>query len=308
MVYDLIIVGGGPAGITAGIFGARKKLKTLLISKDFLGQAGLASLIENYPGIEEISGIELSQRFKKHLKKFSLLIKKETVTEIKKRKKEFTIYTKNKKIYSAKAIIIASGRKPGFLNIPGEKRLIGKGVSFCSTCDAPFFQNKIVAVIGAGNTAFGAVLDLEKYAKKIFIFQRSSQIKADEILWERVKKLKKVKIFFNSKIKEIKGDKNVESIIVQNTLSQKIFEIPVQGVFIHIKPIPVVDFVKNLVNLNKSREIIINFLNNKTNVSGCFAAGDVTNIKYKQIIIATGEGAKAALSAYKYLEKLKVKN
>ena len=320
MVYDLIIVGGGPAGITAGIFGARKKLSTLLISKDFLGQVGLTFLIENYPGIKEISGIELSQKFKNHVKKFSLSIKEEEVKEIRKNKQGFAVYTKSKKSYLSKALIIASGRKPRFLNIPGEKELMGQGVSFCSICDAPFFQDKIVAIIGGGNSGFETALDLAKYAKKIFIFEILSQVKADETVQEKIKNLKKVKIFLNKEVKEIKGKGKVESIIIQDKISQKISEIPVEGVFIQAGSVPVISFVnpvrkdgeielsngvKGLVDFNKLNEIIINPLTNETKTSGLFAAGDVTDIKYKQIIIAAGEGAKAALSAYEYLKKLK---
>jgi len=303
-MYDLIIIGGGPAGITAGIYGARKKLNTLLISRDFIGQTAKAILVENYPGIKEIPGIKLMEKFKKHLEKFEIDINEgEEVVEIKKKGNFFEVRTNQDDRYLAKSIIVATGRDPRPLEVPGEKELIGRGISYCSICDAPLFREKTVAVIGGGNAGFEAALDLTKYAKKIYILEFSSKPLADEVTIERAKKTKKIEIILNAKVKEILGKAKVEGLIYDDLIKAE-KKLEVEGVFIMIGQIPATSFVKGLVNFNEKDEIIIDPVTCQTKTLGLFAAGDVTNIKQKQIIVAAAEGAKAALAAYEYLQKL----
>jgi len=307
-LYDLIIIGAGPAGITAGIYGARKKLKTLLLCRDFTGQVGKAFFIENYPGFKEIRGADLAEKFEKHLRKFSgpggIEIKKEEgVNKIFQQKdKFFKVATEKDKHYIAKAVIIATGRDPRPLEVSGEKEFLGKGVAYCVTCDAPLFRDKIVAVIGGGNSGFEAALELSKYCKKIYILHHRAKPKADELVQERVKKNKKIQVILNAETKKIKGKNFVESIIYQDLESKHKKEIVVQGVFIQIGYIPATSFVKGLVDFNKWDEIKINPKTCATKTPGLFAAGDVTDISVKQIITAAAEGCKAALSAHKYLQ------
>lgn len=305
-MYDLIIIGGGPAGITAGIYAARKKLKTLLITKDFIGQAGKAGEVENYLGFEGIYGIELMRKFKKHLEKFEIEIREgEGAKRIEKANSIFEVATTRNGRHSTKAIIIASGRDPRPLEVPGEKAFIGKGVSYCAICDAPFFKNKTVAVVGGGNAAFEAALDLTRYSPKIYILETSSKVRADEINQEKAESSGKIEIILNANVKEIKGKEMASSLVYEDATKKEIKELSVEGVFIEIGSIPATGFLTNLVDFNERDEIIINPQTCETKTPGIFAAGDVTDVKYKQIIIAAGEGAKAALAAYDYLQKIK---
>jgi len=305
-MFDLVIIGGGPAGITAGIYAGRKKLNTLVISKDFTGQTGKAFLIENYPGMYKVQGAKLIEKFKKQLEKFLVDINMgEEVTGIKKKKKGFfEIATTQKDRYFAKSVIIASGSNPRSLKVPGEKRLIGRGVSYCTVCDAPFFKDKTVVVVGGGNSGVETALDLTKYAEKVYILEFASRISADEFIFEKAKKNKKIEIICSTVLKEIKGDKKVSSIIYEDRKSKETKELSTDGVFAQIGYVPTASFAKKLVNLNKKGEIEIDFKTNQTKTKGLFAAGDVSSISQKQIVIAAGEGAKAALSCYNYLRDL----
>ncbi|MBZ9571885.1 FAD-dependent oxidoreductase [Patescibacteria group bacterium] len=309
MLYDLIVIGGGPAGITAGIYAARQKLKTLLITKDFGGQiARKAVAIENYPGYKEISGIELIQKFKEHLKKFEIEIEKDSVTKIEKINKNFIVSTEDKKQFKARVVIIASGADPRPLEVPGEKEFIGRGVSYCAVCDGPLFKDKTVAVIGGGNAGFEEALFLSNFAKKIYILEYGATVKANETNQEKAKKTGKIEVINSAALKEIKGNKFVNSIVYQDLNSKENKTLEVQGVFVAIGSRPATFFVKDLVEfnhfINQLDEIEINPRTCETNTPGLFAAGDVSDVKYKQVVIAAGEGAKAALSAYEYLQKL----
>ncbi|MCD6500647.1 FAD-dependent oxidoreductase [bacterium] len=302
-VYDLIIIGGGPAGITAGIYAARKKLKTLLLTKDFIGQVGKTSRVDNYPGFFGVSGQELMKKFEGHLKKFEIEIKKdEEVTKVEKKGEFFSVKAENSNEFKAKALIVATGRDPRPLEVPGEKEFIGRGVSYCSICDSAFFKDKAVAVIGGGNSGFEAALDLVKYAKRIFIFERSDKIMADEILQEQVKKEKSIEIHLNKEIKKIEGRDKVQAMVYQDLKTGKTFQVPIDGVFVQIGTIPATGFLKGLCEFNEKDEIKVDFESCGTSTPGLFAAGDVNNGKWKQIIIAAGEGARAALAAYEYLQ------
>jgi len=305
-MYDLIIIGGGPAGVTAGIYAARQKLNTLLITKDFGGQlARKAVMIENYPSFEEISGIDLIKRFEKHLRKQKINIERDEVKGMKKIGQKFIAITKSKNRFESKAVIITSGADPRPLEVPGEKEFIGKGVSYCTVCDAPLFSDKTVAIIGGGNSAFESAIFLGNIAKKIYILESGEKVKADVENQERVKKTGKTKIITNAAIKEIKGDKFVNSIIYQNRKTGKNITLQVEGVFVEIGFQPATSFAKDLVDFNERDEIIVDFETCQTKTSGLFAAGDCNVGKYKQIVTACGEGAKAALATYDYLQKQK---
>ena len=302
-IYDLIIIGGGPAGITAGIYAARKKIKILLIAKDFIGQIGKTNEVDNYPGFSKISGLDLMKKFEEHLKKFSFEIKKQKVIKVGKIQQGFAVKTEEKEEFLTKTIIVATGRDPRPLEAEGEKEYIGRGVSYCSICDGPFFQNKAVAVIGGGNSGFEAALDLVKYAKRIFIFEKSEKIIADEILRDRAKKEKKIEIHTNTEIKKIEGNNKVQDLIYQDLKTRKTYQVPTDGVFIQIGSIPATGFLKDLVEFNQTDEIKVDFETCATSCSGIWAAGDVNNGEWKQIIIAASDGARAALAVYEYLQK-----
>lgn len=303
-MYDLIIIGGGPAGIAAGIYGARKKLKTLLLSKDFFGQVGKSFLVENYPGFKKISGQDLMRKFRDHLKKFEIEIKEKGVREVQKSKDGFIIDIENKESFTAKAVIIASGRDPRPLEIPREKTFIGKGISYCPTCDLPFFEKKDIAIIGGGNSGFETAIEAVKYCPKIYILEAGEKLLADETLQERARKAKKIEVILNAKVKKILGQNWLEGLIYQDLKEKKDKELKIKGVFIQIGYVPTTSFVKDLVDFNERDEIIIEPKTCQTKTPGLFAAGDVTDVKYKQIVIAAGEGTKAALSAYEYVQKL----
>ena len=304
MLYDLIIIGGGPAGITAGIYAARKKLNALILSKDFVGQVGKSFLVENYPGFKEIKGTELIEKFKNHLKKFEIEIQEQGVKNIKKEKEFFVIKTTDGDEFTSKSIIITSGKDPRPLKVPGEKEFMGRGVSYCVTCDGPLFQGKKVSVIGGGNAGCEAALELTNYCPKVYILEMGAKLRADELVQDKIKDNKKIKVITSAFLREIKGKDFVESLDYQDLGSKEIINLLIEGVFVEIGSIPATSFIQDLVEFNKRSEIKIDPKTYTTKTPGLFAAGDVTNIKYKQIIIACGEGAKAALSAYEYLQTL----
>lgn len=290
--------------MTAGIYAARKKLNTLLISKDFVGQIGKTSSIENWPGTEKISGIKFSEDLKKHLEKFVIEIKEgEEVLGIEENKKIFEITVSSKNKYSGRAVIIATGAKPRHLRVPGEEKFIGRGISFCGTCDAPFFKEKTVAVIGGGNAGFETALDLTKYAKKIYILEFSSEVRTDAVLLEQARKNNKIEIILSAEVEEVKGKNFVEALVYKNKKSQESKEIALEGIFVQVGRIPAGDFAEGLVDFNDKKEIEINLQNNETKTPGLFAAGDVTSIPFKQVVVAAGEGAKALLSCEQWLKK-----
>lgn len=312
--YDLIIIGGGPAGIVAGIYGARENLDVLLITKDFGGQIKRKSIeIENYPGFRKISGQKLIQKFENHLKKFNVSIIRDKVVKInpvrnrisngvKKQGKIFSVLTENKKQFKSYSVIIASGADPRPLEVSGEKELIGRGVSYCVVCDGPLYKNKTVAVIGGGNAGFEAAIFLSRIAEKIYILEYGPEIKADKANQKRAKRAKNIEVITNAGLKEIKGKNFVETITYEDNKTKDLETLKVNGVFIEIGSIPATGFVKGLVDFNKRDEIIIDTKTGETKVPGLFAAGDITDEKYKQIVIAAGQGAKSALSASKYLQ------
>lgn len=300
-MYDLIIIGGGPAGITAGIYAARKRIKTLLITKEWGGQITKANEIENWPGTKTISGTDLMNQMLSHLKEFELEIKEDReVINLEKKLDFFKIRDDKDEEHKSKAVLIATGKIPRSLDIPGEEKFKGRGVSICSTCDAPIFKDKDVVVIGGGNAGFAAAMDLTKYAKKIYILEFLEKTCGDQITKEKLEKTGKVEIHTNVAVKEIRGNKFVEGLVYEDRDSGKDTEIKVQGVFIAIGMAPKAGFTEDLVELDKIGEIKIDKYNH-TKTPGLFAAGDITDLKYEQIVIACGEAAKATLEAYEYL-------
>ncbi len=302
-IWDLIIIGGGPAGITAGIFAGRQKLKTLLITKEFGGQINLKAVhIENYPGFSEISGKELISRFVEHLKKYPVEILLEEVIKIRKENDIFNVITEKNNLFFSRTAILAVGAKPRTLEIKGEKEFLGKGVSYCPVCDGYFFKEKQVAIIGGGNAGFESALFLSQIAKKIYILDFSETPKADKELQERVESTKKVEFIGGVKIKEIQGENFVKALIYEEIKTNREFILPVSGVFIHAGTVPQTYLVEGLVDFNEKKEIKINPETLQTKTPGLFAAGDCTEGKYKQIVIAAAQGAKAALSAFEFLK------
>jgi thioredoxin reductase (NADPH) len=304
--YDVIIVGGGPAGLTAGIYAARRNLKTLIVSMSIGGQAVLPEKICNYPGFLSIGGINFIKRVQKQAEKAGAQIILEEVKEILPSDKKYLIKTQTKE-FLAKAVILAFGKKQRKLNVPGEEKFVGKGVSYCATCDAPLYKNKIVAVVGGGNSALDAALLLSKYANKVYLIHRRDEFRGFESFVDEVKKKKNVEFLLSSIIVEIKGENVVKSILVKNLKNEEIKEIFVDGVFIEIGYEVDPTLVKNLVKLDEHNQIVVNqkcqtFYPDKDEVRpGIFAAGDVTSNIFKQIVVAAGEGAKAALAAYNYI-------
>lgn len=303
MEYDVIIVGGGPAGLTAGIYATRRNLKALVITKNIGGQVTLTHKIENYPGFIEITGTELAELFRQHAEALGVEIAMDEVIEIRKNaEKDFTIKTLYGMKYKAKAVILAIGREHRMLNVSGERELIGKGVSYCFTCDGPFFKDKVVAVIGGGNSAFRAAEYLSEIAKKVYLIHRRDKFRAEETLIERVKSKENVEFVLNTVVKEIIGKDKVEALKVENVKTRKERIINVNGIFIEIGHVVRRDLIEKLgLKTNEKGEIIVD-KHCQTNIPGIFAAGDCTDIPEKQIVIAAGMGAIAALSAYKYIK------
>lgn len=301
MMHELIIVGGGPAGITAAIYAARKRMDFVLITKDIGGKAAWSADIENYTGYQFITGPELAQKFEEHVRAFGITVLFEEAKRVEKIPEGFEIQT-TRGWYKSRSVIIATGTEPRKLGVPGEDEFKNRGVTYCATCDAPLFMNKNVAVIGGGNAGLDAALQLTRIANQIYLIEISPELKGDEIMKEKVAQNKKVKILTNAKVLEILGDRFVREIIVEK--DGKKFTLPVDGIFIEIGQVPNSKIVQHLVELNERGEIIVDE-RCRTNVGGLFAAGDVTNVPQKQIIVAAGEGAKAAISAYEYLQRLK---
>lgn len=303
-IYDLIIVGGGPAGLTAGIYASRRKLKNLIITKDIGGQAGSVPLVENYPGAADISGFTLTDNMKKQAEKFGTEFSFHEVKKISKEKDLFQAETVSGDKYQAETMILSFGVMPRNLDVPGEKEFTNKGVTYCANCDAPLYKEKVVAVVGGGNSALDAAEYLSKIAKQVYLIHRRDKFRGEEVLVDKIKGQSNIELVLDSIVKEIKGEKFVKSIDVENVKTKEIKELAVDGVFIEIGHVVSAEPVRQIVDLDNKKQIIIDDYC-QTSELGIFAAGDVASGEYKQIIIAAGEGAKAALSAYKYLQHKK---
>ena len=301
-LYDVIVVGGGPAGMNAALYAARKGLSTGIVTFDFGGQTLETSTIENYIGFKEILGSELAEKWKEHMLEYGVETHEFVhVNKIEKKDNIFEIFTDDNSIFKGKTVIVATGKRSRPMGVPGEKELTGKGVAYCATCDAPLYAGKTVGVVGGGNSAIEAIVDLGKIAKKVYVFQNLSDYTADKIVVEKLNEYKdKIETYFDTLVTEVKGDTRLEKAVIKNVKTNETKEIELDGLFVEIGLIPNSDFVKDFVKLNKYNEIEIND-RCETSVPGVFAAGDVTTVPFKQVVISAGEGAKAALAANDYL-------
>ena len=300
-MYDVIIVGAGAAGLTAAIYTCRKGLKTAIITIDIGGQAISAKHLENYPGFKEGDGQKLISIFAEQAISFGAEIIKGKVVNLDKEGDGFKVKVAHGEEYKTKAIILTYGKVPRNLGVPGEDKFLGRGVHVCAICDAPLYKNKIVAVVGGGNSALENALYLSNIAKQVYLIHRRDEFRGDEIHVGRIKKKKNVKLFLSHIPKEVKGDKFVSSFIIENVKDNTTKELKLDGVFLELGYNIDIDFVKHLVKVNERNEIVVDGRCN-TSQNGIFAAGDVSNVPYKQIVVSAGEGAKAGLSAYAYLQ------
>ena len=302
-LYDVIVVGSGPAAVSAAIYAVRKGLSTAMIGVKVGGQVLDTNEIENIIGTPKTTGSKYAETLEEHLKEYEIAFKDgHLVKEIKEDGKDKSIITDDGKIYKSKTVIVATGAKHRNLNIPGEREYAGKGVHFCSTCDGPFYKGLDVAVIGGGNSGVEAALDMSGIATNVTLIEFMPELKADQVLQDKIAERGNITILKNSATKEVRGTEFVEELVVtdRETNEEKILKI--DGMFIEIGLSANSSVVKGLVETNAIGEIVID-ANNMTSIKGIFAAGDVTTIRQKQIVIAVGEGAKAALSAFDYLIK-----
>jgi NADH-dependent peroxiredoxin subunit F len=301
-MHDLIIMGAGPAGMTAAVYAARQKADTLLLSKDVGGQVNWTLGIENYMGYQFIEGLELIEKFEEQVRKFPIDIKVGVeVKSLAKVRGGFEIEVGEGLRYTGRTVIISSGKRPKMLGVPGEERLRGRGVTYCEVCDGPLFQRMKVAVIGGGNSALQAAIDMEKIASHLYLASLTP-LTGDHILKEKVREAKNITVLTEHETLEIAGNETVSGIRLKDLKTGRDKELEVEGVFVEIGLVPNSDFAKGLLALNELGEIVVNCMC-ETGVSGLFAAGDVTNVTAKQIVVAAGEGAKAALQAHQYLQR-----
>ncbi|WP_084575876.1 NAD(P)/FAD-dependent oxidoreductase [Sporomusa malonica] len=305
-MYELIIIGGGPAGMTAAVYAARKRMKALILTKEFGGQPMWTMDIENYMGYQFVTGPELMEKFDEQVRKFPIEIKYEEVTGLAVNPDRTFTITSDGGEYQAQAVIVASGKRPRRLEVPGEAEFTGRGVSYCATCDGPLFAGKTVAVIGGGNSALQAAIEVSGVAEKVYLISLEGY-KADPILLEKLKELDQpVTELMSYTTKEIKGSQAVEKLIIVKNETNKEIELEVQGIFVEIGLMPNSEYCEGLLDFNEYREVVTD-CRTRTKIPGLFAAGDVTNGPDKQIVIAAGDGSKAALVAYEYLlHKLRV--
>lgn len=299
-VYDMIIVGAGPAGLSAAIYAARKVLKTLIVSEDIGGQVTWTYDVDNYLGFSQIETADLIAKFEEHVEKYGV----EKLIGVKVKALELTgktkkVITSDDKAYLARTVLIATGKHPRPLNVPGEKEFVGMGVAYCSTCDAPLFADLDVAVAGGGNSALGAAIDLIKVARKVYVVSLTP-LTGDPMLQDQVMSSAKVEVFTEYKILRIVGDSAVTGLEIESLKTGEGRTLDVQGVFVEIGLLPNSGLVVDTLETNRIGEIVIDSRCH-TGVAGVFACGDVTDVPYKQVIVAAGEGAKAALAAYDYI-------
>ena len=302
-LYDLLIVGGGPAGLNAALYAKRKGLKVGILAERLGGQVLDTSSVENYLGFPSETGEGLMKKFQTHVEGLKVPVKEHLLVERIEDGNMKKLYTNTGEVFSAKAVIVATGSKPRKLNVPGEKEFLGRGVAYCAICDGPLFAGLDVIVAGGGNSAVEAAIDLSKIAKHVSLVHRS-QFRADQILVDQLKSKKNVSIYLNTQIESVEGEGLVSHV---NALDKKAGErvaIQGNGLFVEIGYLPNSEFVADFLKRNGRGEIEVN-AKCETDRSGIFAAGDVTDMPYKQIVISAGEGAKAALAANDYLNTLK---
>lgn len=304
MTYDVIIIGGGPAGVTSGVYSARKKMKSLLLAGTIGGSSSVSATIENWIGEPSISGVGFGQKLEHHLRtQEGIDIRTdEVVTEVRRQEGPvFEVITEKGETFETKSVIVASGVRHRHLGVPGEDLFQGKGVAYCSTCDAPFFRNKTVVVVGGGNCAFEAVEDLLPYATKVTILTIDPEFTGDPVLRERVLKSDAVEAVRSAKSEEIVGERKVTALRYEDLSTGGRHEIPCDGVFVEIGMMPNSEIVRDVTDRTRGGEIVVDPRTFETSCPGIFAAGDVTDQPYRQNNISAGQGAVAALSAYDYV-------
>lgn len=301
MIYDLAIIGGGPAGVAAGVYAARKKLKTVFLTKDFGGQSSVSNGVQNWIGTVEISGLDLAENLKKHIRAYAgdtVDIKEgELAEKITGQNGDFSIKTKSGE-FKAKAVLIASGSRRRKLEAVNADKFEHKGITYCASCDGPLFAGQEIIVVGGGNAAFESAAQLLAYCPKVSMFIRGDKFRADPSTVEKVSADPKFKLFKNTIITEVKGDKFLTSVIYNNLETGETKEMPTGGIFVEIGSIPNTDFIKPLVKMDEWDQIIIEPRNQKTSVLGIWAAGDCTDVLYHQNNIAAGDAVRALEDIY----------
>ena len=302
-MYEIIIVGGGPAGMAAAVYAARKRLNTLLISGDIGGQVNWTTGVENYLGYQFIEGRELISKFQQQVDQFPIDQKIGLkVKHVKKIDGGFEVIAESGEQFQSRVVLLATGTRPRRLNVEGEMELTGRGVTYCATCDGPVFAGQRVAVIGGGNSAIEAALDMVKIAEHVDMVS-VTPLTGDPIMIEKLSAAKNLTTYQEYQTEKVVGQGLVEGIVIRDIRTGKSQQLDVSGVFIEIGLVPNADLVKDLLKLNESGEVPVN-CSCETEIPGLYAAGDVTTVPEKQIVIAAGEGAKAALQAHKYLQRL----
>lgn len=298
-IYDTVIVGAGPAGISAAIYAVRKRMNFLLVSESVGGQVLTSGDIENFLGYAEIDGVQFVDRMVSQMNHLGIEPLLDRVVSARREGDHFLLETLSGRRIPTRTLLLCTGSEHRKLNVPGEREFTGRGVSYCYTCDAPFFRDAKVAVVGGGNAGFEAVEQLLNYANEIYLIELGDKLRADEILRERVLKDDRVKVLLRTAVREIRGDASgVKSLLLEDLKEGKLRELEVSGVFVEIGLVPKTELADQLdVIKNEKGEIVID-CNNRTSEEGVYAAGDCTNIFAKQIITAAGEGAKALLSLY----------
>ncbi|MDO8592193.1 MAG: FAD-dependent oxidoreductase [bacterium] len=301
-MFDTIIIGAGPTGLTAAMYAARRMMKTLVVSKDLGGQLMWAAEIKNYPGIKEVTGYELAQIMSRQVKDLGVEIKAEQVISIKKSADSSFRVETSKDNYESKTVIVAMGLAPKQLNLAKENEFVGRGISYCANCDGPFFKDKTVAVIGGGNSALDAAEVMSKIAKLVYLVYHKPKFKGFESLIAQVENKSNIIIMLDSDIIEIIGSQRLEKIKVKRLAEQTTQEVEVDGLFVEIGYAPKTELLTGLADRDSKEQIIVDS-SGKTSLAGMFAAGDVTSSEFKQVVVGCGQGAVAALSAYKYLQE-----
>lgn len=310
-MFDLIIIGGGPAGISAGIYAGRKKIKSLLITDVFGGQSVVSADIQNFIGIQSISGFELARQMEGHLRAQEgiEIMEGDRVDSIEEKsegeKKWWAVKTEGGKMFETKTLLLTAGSKRRKLNVPGEKEFDGKGVAYCATCDAPMFKDKKVVVVGGGNAGLESALDLLQYASEVNIFEYKDALKGDQVTIEKIQSHPKTKILTGTQLLEIMGDTLVRGVKYKIIKTGEEKTMDVGGVFIEIGWVPNSDLVQGLVEVNGMKEIIVNHQTQQSSHPLLWAAGDIADVRYKQNNISIGDAVKAVLNIYEYLSKTK---
>lgn len=307
MIYDLIIIGGGPAGVAAGVYAARKKIKTLLITFDFGGQSGVSAEIQNWIGVKAIPGEQLAAQLKDHLLTYRSadfeIMASEKITAVSKTESGFKVTTEGGQTFDTRAVLVATGAERRKLAVPGAKEFEQRGITYCATCDGPLFAGKDVVVIGGGNAAFETAVQLLAYCRSVTLIHRGETFRADEITVEKVRVNPKMKIVTNAETQEFRGDKFVQSLVYKDLKTGELRELKTDGVFVEIGLVPTTWFVKDLVKLNEYNQIIVDPRTQAASASGVWAAGDATDGLYHQNNIAAGDAIKALENIYQYLHR-----